>query len=99
MFTAVLCQNKKMSKHTVPDRCVYTLLSYLPSQAYGCSALVKLDVLSTHLHDCEFNPKKPVPCEKGCGSVIPKDELKVNYLVKVDPLLIDHYQMFCFLYD
>jgi len=52
------------------------------NKAYGCTALVKLDVLSTHLHDCEFNPKKPVPCDKGCGSIIPKDELKDHNCVR-----------------
>ena len=29
------------------------------------------------LQECEYNPKKPVSCEDGCGLVIPKDELKV----------------------
>ena len=27
--------------------------------------------------DCEFNPKKPVLCDKGCGLTMPKDELHV----------------------
>lgn len=44
---------------------------------YGCQAVLKLDALSSHLSECEHNPKKPVPCEQGCGLIIPMDELKV----------------------
>ncbi|KAK3083181.1 hypothetical protein FSP39_015890 [Pinctada imbricata] len=44
--------------------------------ANGCTAVVKLDMLAQHLQECEHNPKKPIHCEKGCGLVIPKDELK-----------------------
>lgn len=44
---------------------------------YGCTAIVKLDALPSHLQECEHNPKKPVQCQEGCGLVIPKDELKV----------------------
>uniref|UniRef100_K1Q2Z3 E3 ubiquitin-protein ligase NRDP1 n=1 Tax=Magallana gigas TaxID=29159 RepID=K1Q2Z3_MAGGI len=43
---------------------------------YGCTAVVKLDMLSAHIQECEHNPKKPVHCESGCGIVVPKDELK-----------------------
>lgn len=37
------------------------------------------------MQECEFNPKRPVPCELGCGLVVPKDELKVskNWLCSV----------------
>lgn len=38
--------------------------------------VLKLDALTNHLEECEHNPKRPVPCEKGCGFVIPKDEFK-----------------------
>lgn len=41
---------------------------------------MKLDALSSHLEECEFNPKRPVPCEQGCGLVVPKDELKVSHV-------------------
>lgn len=44
--------------------------------AYGCTSVLKLDCLGTHLEQCEHNPKRPLPCENGCGFVIPKDELK-----------------------
>lgn len=43
---------------------------------YGCTTILKLDGLPAHLDQCEHNPKRPLPCEKGCGFVIPKDELK-----------------------
>ena len=46
--------------------------------ASGCTVVVKLDLLASHCDECDFNPKKPVPCESGCGLIIPKDELHVN---------------------
>lgn len=45
---------------------------------YGCTQILKLDSLNNHLDECEHNPKKPLPCERGCGSIIPKDEFKVR---------------------
>lgn len=53
------------------------------NSVYGCTAILKLDVLQSHIQECEFNPKRPVPCELGCGLVVPKDELKVS-----DPLFL-----------
>lgn len=47
---------------------------------YGCTEVLKLDALSRHLEECEHNPKRPIPCELGCGLVIPKDEIKVRVL-------------------
>lgn len=44
---------------------------------YGCQSVVKLDTLDSHLSECEYNPKRPFPCEQGCGLIIPKDEHKV----------------------
>lgn len=46
--------------------------------SFGCTAIVKLDLLPSHCLECEFNPKKPVPCDSGCGLIVPKDELKVS---------------------
>ncbi|KAG0429875.1 hypothetical protein HPB47_023188 [Ixodes persulcatus] len=43
---------------------------------FGCEAIVKLDCLASHREACEHNPRRPMPCEQGCGLVIPKDELK-----------------------
>jgi len=34
------------------------------------------DVL--YQQECEFNPKKPIICDKGCGLTMPKDELNVG---------------------
>ncbi|XP_039285975.1 E3 ubiquitin-protein ligase NRDP1 isoform X2 [Nilaparvata lugens] len=50
--------------------------------SYGCSAMIKLDSLATHLAECEHNPKRPVPCEQGCGLIIPMDELKDHNCVR-----------------
>lgn len=44
--------------------------------------MLKLDSLPSHLEECEHNPKRPVPCEKGCGFVIPKDEFKDHNCVR-----------------
>ncbi|XP_022229786.1 E3 ubiquitin-protein ligase NRDP1 [Drosophila obscura] len=49
---------------------------------YGCTAVLKLDVYNSHLEDCIHNPKRPFPCEKGCGFDIPKDELKDHNCVR-----------------
>lgn len=49
---------------------------------YGCTQILKLDALSNHLEECEHNPKKPLPCERGCGSIIPKDELKDHNCIR-----------------
>ncbi|XP_048776205.1 E3 ubiquitin-protein ligase NRDP1-like [Ostrea edulis] len=49
---------------------------------YGCTVVVKLDMLSAHIQECEHNPKKPVHCESGCGIVVPKDELKDHNCVR-----------------
>lgn len=66
------------------SRILRNLLSRLnikcDNASLGCTAVVKLDVLSNHCLECNFNPKKPIPCELGCGLVIPKDELKVSFL-------------------
>ena len=44
----------------------------------GCTAIVKLDALANHLADCDFNPKKLVECENGCGMMISKDNVNVS---------------------
>jgi len=48
---------------------------------FGCSVIIKLERLEVHQEECEHNPKRPVPCEQGCGLVIPKDELKEHNCV------------------
>jgi E3 ubiquitin-protein ligase NRDP1 len=63
--------------------CTYIYLCRLciscDNAQYGCEAVLKLDSLPAHLEECEHNPKRPVPCEQGCGHVIPMDELKVRF--------------------
>lgn len=48
--------------------------------------------MASHLEECEFNPKRPLPCEQGCGLVIPKDELKDHNCVKELRKLIETQQ-------
>lgn len=67
-------------------RIIRNLLSRLcitcDNAQYGCTRVLKLDALATHLEECEHNPKRPLPCEQGCGLIIPKDELKDHNCVK-----------------
>lgn len=68
------------------SRILRNLLSRLSitcdNQLYGCPAVLKLDALQSHLDECEFNPKRPLPCENGCGFIIPKDEYKDHNCVR-----------------
>uniref|UniRef100_A0A4W3GKN6 E3 ubiquitin-protein ligase NRDP1 n=1 Tax=Callorhinchus milii TaxID=7868 RepID=A0A4W3GKN6_CALMI len=50
--------------------------------SFGCTAVVRLDQLVSHLNDCEHNPKRPVTCEQGCGLEMPKDELPNHNCIK-----------------
>ncbi|KAA0201932.1 hypothetical protein HAZT_HAZT004775 [Hyalella azteca] len=63
-------------------RILRTLLAKLQiacsNREHGCNAVVKLEMLGPHLEECEHNPKRPIPCEAGCGLVVPKDELKTS---------------------
>lgn len=59
---------------------------------YGCTRVLKLDTLAAHLEECEHNPKRPLPCEQGCGLIIPKDELKDHNCVKELRTLIQSQQ-------
>nr|SVE69843.1 EOG090X07HG [Eubosmina coregoni] len=61
---------------------LYRLQLTCDNAVYGCTAVLKLDVLQNHVSECEFNPKRPVPCELGCGLVVPKDELKEHNCVR-----------------
>lgn len=42
---------------------------------FGCTAVVKLDSLLVHMDECQYNPKRPVACDKGCGMIVPLDEV------------------------
>ena len=48
------------------------------NDVFGCTAVIKLDLMSGHLKECDFNPKKPVSCSKGCGLTVPKDEVNIK---------------------
>ena len=39
---------------------------------------VRLENLTSHSQECDFNPKKPIICNLGCDILIAKDELKVR---------------------
>ena len=54
------------------------------NELYGCTVVVKLDILAMHLKECEHNPKKPVPCSQGCGLTVPKDEM-VRFIIYTNP--------------
>ncbi|XP_023232739.1 E3 ubiquitin-protein ligase NRDP1 isoform X2 [Centruroides vittatus] len=62
------------------------------NSSFGCTVVVKLDRLAMHREECEHNPKRPVPCEQGCGLVIPKDELKEHNCVKELRILVQNQQ-------
>ena len=49
---------------------------------FGCGAVVKLDCLQSHLEQCQYNPKRPVVCEKGCELVVPLDEVPQHNCIK-----------------
>ena len=48
----------------------------------GCSAIIKLDLLVNHLHECQFSPKKFLQCENGCRMIIAKDDLPVRFILE-----------------
>ena len=62
-----------------PPRILRNLLGRLKisciNKEFGCSAVVRLDTLQSHHNECQYNPKRPVECEKGCGLVVPLDEV------------------------
>ncbi|KAI1282084.1 E3 ubiquitin-protein ligase NRDP1 [Halotydeus destructor] len=43
--------------------------------AGGCQAVVKLELIQAHCDSCDFNPYKPVICEKGCGLVLLRNQV------------------------
>lgn len=61
--------------------------------SYGCTTIVRLENLSSHLHECEFNPKKPTVCTLGCNIVLMKDELKNHSCVRELRKTIDDQQI------
>nr|XP_046197997.1 E3 ubiquitin-protein ligase NRDP1-like isoform X1 [Oncorhynchus gorbuscha]XP_046198000.1 E3 ubiquitin-protein ligase NRDP1-like isoform X1 [Oncorhynchus gorbuscha]XP_046198005.1 E3 ubiquitin-protein ligase NRDP1-like isoform X1 [Oncorhynchus gorbuscha]XP_046198006.1 E3 ubiquitin-protein ligase NRDP1-like isoform X1 [Oncorhynchus gorbuscha] len=49
---------------------------------FGCTAVLRLDQLQSHLRDCQHNPKRPFQCEQGCGLEMPKDEVSSHNCIK-----------------
>lgn len=60
--------------------------------SHGCTRQLKLDALPEHLEQCEHNPKRPLPCESGCGLVIPKDELRDHNCIRELRALVQQQQ-------
>lgn len=89
-------QNLTSAQLTQVPRILRNLLARLTincdNAQYGCTRLLNLDALSTHLDECEHNPKMPVLCEQGCALVIPKDELKEHNCIKEMRTLIQKQQ-------
>ena len=48
---------------------------------HGCEAIVRLDNLVEHSAQCEFNPKRPIPCES-CEMEIPKNQIKNHNCIR-----------------
>jgi len=69
-----------------PPRILRNLLSRLKIscvyKSYGCSTIVRLDGLQAHHDECEFNPKRPVSCDQGCGLIVPLDEVPQHNCVR-----------------
>ncbi|XP_049622902.1 E3 ubiquitin-protein ligase NRDP1-like [Suncus etruscus] len=49
---------------------------------YGCRVVTRLDNLVAHFRDCEYNPKRPVTCDRGCNLVMANDELPQHNCIK-----------------
>ena len=69
-----------------PPRILRNLLARLKiscdNKEFGCTVVVRLDCLRTHLDECQYNPKRPVACEKGCGLIVPMDEVPQHNCVR-----------------
>lgn len=52
------------------------------NEQFGCTRVVHLDGLEAHINECHYNPKRPVVCDKGCGSIVPLDELPHHNCIK-----------------
>jgi E3 ubiquitin-protein ligase NRDP1 len=52
------------------------------NERFGCTVVVHLDGLTSHMDQCQYNPKRPVSCDKGCGSTVPLDELSNHNCVR-----------------
>ena len=89
-----VCRNRIPSVQDLiaPPRIVRNMLSRLELtcdyRMFGCTEIVRLDGLKSHLEQCEYNPKRLVVCEKGCGQAVPQDEISQhNCIEKLQCLL------------
>ena len=75
-----------MEDLTQPPRILRNLLSRLKiscdNKEFGCTVVVRLDRLRAHLDECQYNPKRPVACDKGCGLIVPLDEVPQHNCVR-----------------
>lgn len=55
----------------------------------GCGEWLKLDSLEIHLKVCDFNPKKPIQCDKGCKLMHMKCETQSHDCIKELRVLLD----------
>ena len=46
------------------------------------SVIMSLDRLGAHRDECQYNPKRPVACDKGCGLIVPLDEAPQHNCVR-----------------
>lgn len=69
-----------------PPRILRNMLGRLKmsciNKEFGCTVVVRLDGLQAHHNECQYNPKRPVACEKGCGLVVPLDEVSEHNCVR-----------------
>lgn len=69
-----------------PPRIVKNMLARLviscDNHSFGCTETIRLECLPSHLNQCQYNPKRLVGCEKGCGQDIPFDELENHNCLK-----------------
>lgn len=48
---------------------------------FGCETIIRLDSMTEHSQQCQFNPKRPVLCES-CLMTIPKNEIKDHNCIR-----------------
>ena len=58
------------------------LMIFCENKNFGCTLVMRLDQLPPHLFQCEFNPKRLVPCKEGCSMVIPLDEVNAHNCIR-----------------
>ncbi|XP_074597632.1 E3 ubiquitin-protein ligase NRDP1-like [Brevipalpus obovatus] len=90
MRTSETCpvdRNQLQSTQLQPvPRIVRNMLNHLQIKcdfvAEGCREVVCLEDLASHRLDCEYNPEHPIPCEKDCGAMVPKNQLDKHDCIK-----------------